>query len=91
MPHLTEIMITLSIQPVSIVTHDGRQWLDIHGESPRVVHGRLRAIRLPDQTLLDETSIALDSGHFHQRALLHAPQEDLRGGGFAFSWLFLSA
>ena len=70
-------MITLSIRPVSIVTHDGRQWLDIHGESSRVMHGRLRAIRLPEETMLDEASIALDSGHFHQRVFMRAPQEDL--------------
>ncbi len=70
-------MISLSIRPVSIITHDGRQWLDIHGESPCVVHGRLRAVRLPDETLPDEASIALDSGHFHQRAFMYAPSEDI--------------
>ncbi|MBO4526326.1 MAG: hypothetical protein J5743_01780, partial [Victivallales bacterium] len=70
-------MITLSIRPVSIVTHDGRQWLDIHGESSRVMHGCFRAVRLPEETMLDEASIALDSGHFHQRVFMRAPQEDL--------------
>ena len=71
-------MTTLSIRPVSIITHDGRHWLDILGESPCVVHGRLRAVRLPDETLLDEASIALDSGHFHQRAFMYAPSEDIQ-------------
>ncbi|MBR5025463.1 MAG: hypothetical protein IKX48_10370 [Victivallales bacterium] len=70
-------MITLSIRPVSIVTHDGRQWLDIHGESSRVMHGCLRVVRLPEEIMLDEASIALDSGHFHQRVFMRAQQEDL--------------
>ena len=70
-------MITLSIRPVSIVTHDDRQWLDIRGEVSHVMHGRLRAIRLPDETMLDESSIALDSGHFHQRVFMRTPQEDI--------------
>ena len=70
-------MTTLSIQPVSIIDHEGRQWIDIHGESPRVAHGILRAIRLPDQTLLDESPVALDSGRFHQRVFLSAPKQDI--------------
>ena len=70
-------MISLSIQPVSIIDQEGRQWIDIHGESPRVMHGHLRAIQLPDKTLLDEAPVALDSGRFHQRVFLRAPQEDI--------------
>ena len=80
-------MTTLSIRPVSIITHDGRQWLDIHGEAPCVMHGRLRAIRLPDQTVLDETPVALDSGRFHQRAFMRAPTEDIAH----VRWEFLDA
>ena len=80
-------MTTLSIRPVSIITHDGRQWLDIHGETPCVIHGRLRAIRLPDQTVLAETPVALDSGRFHQRAFMRAPTEDIAH----VRWEFLDA
>ena len=77
LPKLTNIMTTLFIRPVSIIDHNGRQWLDIHGESPCVVHGRLRAFRLPDQAFLDEAPIVLDSGNFHQRVFLRAPNEDI--------------
>ena len=41
------------------------------------MHGCLRAIRLPEQTILDETPVALDSGRFHQRAFMRAPTEDI--------------
>ncbi|MBP5640083.1 MAG: hypothetical protein J6X55_11430 [Victivallales bacterium] len=71
-------MITLSIQPVSIIDHEGRQWIDIQGESPRIVHGRLRAILMPDQTLLDEAPLALDSGFFHQRVFMRAPSKYIK-------------
>ena len=51
------------------------------------MHGRLRAIRLPDQTVLDETPVALDSGRFHQRAFMRAPTEDIAH----VRWEFLDA
>ena len=70
-------MITLSIQPLSILDHTGRQWIDVHGESPRVVHGALRAIDAATGGILGQAPLVIDSGVFHARAMLPAPERDI--------------